>query len=125
MPWKRERLPTPVFWPGEFHGLHSPRGRKESDTTEQPSLQLSLHFTSSTFTHAGAPSSLIHHEVGRTITPISQVWKLRHRGEKCSEFLAGCREMSVLLNPASLRPEAELSTLRGLPSSAKREVMQD
>ena len=19
-PWRRERLPTPVFWPGEFHG---------------------------------------------------------------------------------------------------------
>ena len=22
IPWKRERLPTPVFWPGEFHGLY-------------------------------------------------------------------------------------------------------
>ena len=21
IPWRRERLPTPVFWPGEFHGL--------------------------------------------------------------------------------------------------------
>ena len=21
--WRRERLPTPVFWPGEFHGLYS------------------------------------------------------------------------------------------------------
>ena len=20
LPWRRERLPTPVFWPGEFHG---------------------------------------------------------------------------------------------------------
>ena len=20
IPWGRERLPTPVFWPGEFHG---------------------------------------------------------------------------------------------------------
>ena len=28
-PWRRERLPTPVFWPGEFHGLCSPRGCKE------------------------------------------------------------------------------------------------
>ena len=35
IPWRRERLPTPVFWPGEFHGLYSPGGRKESDTTEQ------------------------------------------------------------------------------------------
>ena len=24
MPWRRERLPIPVFWPGEFHGLYSP-----------------------------------------------------------------------------------------------------
>ena len=22
IPWRRERLPTPVFWPGEFHGVH-------------------------------------------------------------------------------------------------------
>ena len=22
--WRRERLPTPVLWPGEFHGLYSP-----------------------------------------------------------------------------------------------------
>ena len=22
IPWKRESLPIPVFWPGEFHGLH-------------------------------------------------------------------------------------------------------
>jgi len=29
-----ERLPTPVFWPGKFHGLYSPCGPKESDTTE-------------------------------------------------------------------------------------------
>ena len=21
IPWRREQLPTPVFWPGEFHGL--------------------------------------------------------------------------------------------------------
>ena len=36
----REGLPTPVFWPREFHGC--PWGRKESDMTEQ----LSLHFFS-------------------------------------------------------------------------------
>ena len=31
---RRERLSTPVFWPGEFHGLYSLWGCKESDTTE-------------------------------------------------------------------------------------------
>ena len=35
--WIRERLPTQVFWPGEFHGQS--RGRKESDRTEQLSLR--------------------------------------------------------------------------------------
>ena len=35
IPWRRERLPTPVFWPGEFHGLYSSWGCKESDMTEQ------------------------------------------------------------------------------------------
>ena len=41
IPWRRERLPTPVFWPGEFHGLYSPWGRNESDMTKRPSLSLS------------------------------------------------------------------------------------
>ena len=31
-----------VFWPGEFHGLYSLWGRKESDRTEQLSLTLSV-----------------------------------------------------------------------------------
>ena len=39
--WGRERLPSPVFWPGEFHGLYIPRGHKGSDTTDQLSLALS------------------------------------------------------------------------------------
>ena len=28
IPWRRERLPTPVFWPGEFHELYSLWGHK-------------------------------------------------------------------------------------------------
>ena len=31
IPWRREQLPTPAFWPGEFPGLYSPWGSKESD----------------------------------------------------------------------------------------------
>ena len=34
IPWRRERLRTPVFWPGEFHGLYSPWGHKELDMIE-------------------------------------------------------------------------------------------
>ena len=41
IPWRRERLPSPVLWPGEFHGLYSPWGHRESDATER----FSLHFT--------------------------------------------------------------------------------
>ena len=28
MPWRSERLPTPVFWPGESHGLYSQWGHR-------------------------------------------------------------------------------------------------
>ena len=37
-PWRREHLCTPVFRPGEFHGLCRPWGYKELDTTERLSL---------------------------------------------------------------------------------------
>ena len=42
IPWRGERIPTPGFWPGEFHGLYSPWGRKELDMTQQPALSLSF-----------------------------------------------------------------------------------
>jgi len=28
IPWRRERLLTPVFWPGKFHGMDNPWGRR-------------------------------------------------------------------------------------------------
>ena len=42
IPWSREQLPTLIFWPGEFHGLCSPWGHKESETTEQVSLSFTF-----------------------------------------------------------------------------------
>ena len=43
IPWRRERLPTAVLWPREFHGLYSPRDHTQrvGHMTEQ----LSLYFT--------------------------------------------------------------------------------
>ena len=38
IPWGRERLPTPVLWPREIHGLYSPWDCKELDTTQWLSL---------------------------------------------------------------------------------------
>uniref|UniRef100_A0A4W2GYC9 Adhesion G protein-coupled receptor E2 n=1 Tax=Bos indicus x Bos taurus TaxID=30522 RepID=A0A4W2GYC9_BOBOX len=35
---EKGKATTPVFWPGEFHGLNSPGGHKESDVTEQLSI---------------------------------------------------------------------------------------
>ena len=46
IPWRREGLLTPVFWTGEFHGLCSPWGHKELDTTEWLSLSLLLAWES-------------------------------------------------------------------------------
>ena len=37
-PLEKGMLPPPLFSPGEFHGLYSPWGRKESVTTERFSL---------------------------------------------------------------------------------------
>ena len=53
IPWRRERLSTPVFWPGEFHGWYRPWGCKESDTTKW----FSRHFTY-WLSHKGSPSIL-------------------------------------------------------------------
>ena len=65
IPWRRERLPTPVFWPEEFHEL-SPWGCKESDTTER------LWLTSLT-----NPSITKRHY--RNSSPASYVYSLRGR----------------------------------------------
>ena len=34
IPWRKERLPTPVFWPGEFHGLYSPWGHRATQQND-------------------------------------------------------------------------------------------
>ena len=56
-PWRRKWHPTPVFLPGESHGQrslvgYSPRGRKESDTTER------VHFLSLSSKRDGKPGAL-------------------------------------------------------------------
>ena len=55
---RRGRLPTLVFWPGEFHGLYSPWRCRESDTTERLSFQtmvevMKIMVTSFKRSHAG------------------------------------------------------------------------
>ena len=43
IPWRKGWLPIPVFFPGEFHGLNRPWGRKESAGLSD------FHFYSFTF----------------------------------------------------------------------------
>ena len=38
------KIPSPVFWPGKFHGLYSLWSRKESGTTEGLSLALTCMY---------------------------------------------------------------------------------
>ena len=40
-PLEKRKATYSIVWPGEFHGLYSPWGHKESDTTER----FSFHFT--------------------------------------------------------------------------------
>ena len=56
IPWRREWLPAPVFWPGESQGQrslagYSPWGYKESDTTEPLSIHMHTHTCTHRHTH--------------------------------------------------------------------------
>ena len=62
IPWRRERLPTPVFWPREFHGLYSPRVTKKSDTTEWLPLSFLL-FSHSVVSDSLRPHGLQNHRL--------------------------------------------------------------
>ena len=55
IPWRRERLPTPVFWPEEFYGFYSPWNCKQLDTTKQLVQMTDFHVHKlSFFTEKGA-----------------------------------------------------------------------
>ena len=68
IPWRRERLPTPVLWPREFHGL-SPWGHKESDTTERLSLSLQFQCVQEIF------SEFLYHEYSFKLEPVHRLAK--------------------------------------------------
>ena len=57
IPWRRERLPTLVFWPGELHRVYSPWGRKALDTTERLYFSLIRVGTRSQTWGLSSPSS--------------------------------------------------------------------
>ena len=74
--WTRERLPTPVFWPGEFHGVYGPRGHKESDMTERISLIYVRTHTCMCLTVHLFITTFIKNVLSPHITQINNVIKL-------------------------------------------------
>ena len=50
--WRRERIPSPVFWPGEFHGQRILAGYSPWDPKEWDILEFSLsQFQAPVFIH--------------------------------------------------------------------------
>ena len=60
IPWRKERLPTPVLWPGEFHGLYVVHGVVKSWTHLSD-----FHFTSSVLLTGGRDLSCWEWEPSR------------------------------------------------------------
>ena len=104
IPWRRERLPTPVLWAGEFHGLYSPWGRKESDTTEWLSLHslridwfgpLMKEYIKVVFPHN---TILFSHEGNEVLIPAKMWMKLKNiKLNEKAETITSCI-MPFILN---------------------------
>ena len=62
IPWRRERLPTPVFWPGEFHGLYSQsvHGVTKSQTRLSDLHVLSAKYLTSTYQNVKFGGTLLY-----------------------------------------------------------------
>ena len=86
IPWRRERLPTPVFWPGEFQGLCSPWDCRESDMTDQLSLSFSLEEklwqTDSILKSRDITLPSTVHLIKAVVFPVVMLWmwELDHKG---------------------------------------------
>ena len=110
--WRRDRLPTPVFWPREFQGLYSPWGHKELDMTEQ----LSLH----SFTHSESQQAEKMRLVSqRTILPELKSRLLFYsKGRSCGCLL----QTSWCRNPLFL-PGSSMSTGHDVPLNLKQSII--
>ena len=79
IPWRRERLPTPVFWPGEFHGLYSPWSCKELDMTKRLAVSFSFQYPCLENPMARGACQAIVHGVAKSQTRLNNgttMWRL-------------------------------------------------
>ena len=104
IPWRREQLSTPVFWPGEFHGLYSPWGHKESDMTSN------FHFTSLHFTFWFFPDKYLEVEL------------LGYRRDACTQLcLTLCDPMDCSPPCSSVHGIFQERVMEGVAISFSRE----
>ena len=89
-PWRREQLPTLVFWPREFHGLCSPLDHKELDTTE--TLSLAGEATVHPELEVKTPSAKVHAAIRKCPRPRGNAFcvhvQSRHHGHGQTSMLA-------------------------------------
>ena len=89
IPWRREWLPTPVFWPGESHGQRSLVGyhawcRKESDTTEWLTLTILIHTRERESVHVSVWEKVLFIQRLLSLTARNKVsWKATKRWNHC------------------------------------------
>ena len=97
IPWRREWLTTPVFWPGKFHGLYSPWGHKESDTTEQLSLTPSELCISTLIHHYHSEVAIVHGS-----QRVRHDWATLTPSELCIPTLIHHSHSEVAIHPMGL-----------------------
>ena len=111
MHWRRKWQPTPMFLPGESHGWrrlvgYSPRGRKESDTTER--LHYSLYASNNMKSKkkgrlpTDAPSIPLSFfgARGRMYSSIcGRRWASHPTTPSSSSLLTGCTPLDFRCNP--------------------------
>ena len=76
-PLEKETATTPVFWPGEFQGLYSPCGSKETDTNEWLSQMQQRHEGNRCSWENGADYLL-----DAELSPTLNLWK-KKKGNIC------------------------------------------
>ena len=100
IPWRRERLPTAIFWLGEFHGLYSRWSCKELDTTEWLALFIIWKVAQLVKNLPALPETWVRSldwedplDKGRLLTrrqwhptPVLLPWKIPWTGEPGSDF---------------------------------------